>query len=140
MTQTDIQTVEERNRELVAEFMEVFGQGNVADILSYMSDGATWWVAGTMEGVSGTKDRAAFGEMLSGLAGLTETGAIKLTPLRWTCQGDRVAVETESYSKLKNGRVYNNLYHFVFEVRDGQIESIREYLDTEHTRAVFLAP
>jgi len=140
MAQTDAQTVEERNRELVTEFMEVFGQGDVAEILSYMSDDATWWVGGTMEGVSGTKDKAAFGEMLAGLAGLTETGAIILTPLRWTCQGDRVAVETESYSKLKNGRVYNNLYHFVFEVRDGRIRSIREYLDTEHTRAVFLAP
>ena len=49
-------------------------------------------------------------------------------------------METESYSKLTNGRVYDNRYHFLFEVRDGQIKRIREYLDTEHARAVFLAP
>ncbi len=140
MSQTETLSVEQRNRDVVAEFMEVFGKGNVDDILSYMSDSATWWVAGTMEGISGTKDKAAFGEMLSGLSSLTKTGAISLTPLHWTCQGDRVAVETESYSELNNGRVYNNLYHFVFEVRDGKIQSVREYLDTEHTRAVFLAP
>ena len=51
-----------------------------------------------------------------------------------------MAVETESYAELNNGRVYNNLYHFVFEIKDGKIHVIKEYLDTEHTRAVFLAP
>jgi ketosteroid isomerase-like protein len=133
-------SVEQDNKDLVTEFMEVFGTGNVDDILSFMSDTATWWVGGTMEGVSGTKNRDAFGEMLAGLAALTESGAIGLKPLAWTCQGERIAVETESYSKLNNGRVYNNFYHFVFEVRDGKIQSVREYLDTQHTYSVFLAP
>lgn len=133
-------TVEARNKQLVADFMSDFSTGDVTRILSYLSDSATWWVAGTLEGVSGTKAKAEFGEMLAGLSGLTVTGAIKLTPLAWTAEGDRVAVETESYSELKNGRVYNNLYHFVFEVRDGQIQSVKEFLDTEHTRAIFLAP
>ncbi|MFC4004127.1 nuclear transport factor 2 family protein [Prauserella oleivorans] len=133
-------TVEERNKELVASFMEVFSAGEVDKILSYLSDTATWWVAGNLEGISGTKNKKEFGEMLAGLSALTVTGAIKLTPLAWTAEGDRVAVETESYSELKNGRVYNNLYHFVFEIRDGKIERIKEFLDTEHTRAVFLAP
>ena len=49
-------------------------------------------------------------------------------------------METESYAEMTNGRVYNNLYHFVFVVRDSKIESVKEFLDTEHTRAVFLAP
>lgn len=133
-------TVEEQNKELVASFMEVFSTGEVDKILSYLSDSATWWVAGNLEGISGTKNKKEFGEMLTGLSALTVTGAIKLTPLAWTAEGDRVAVETESYSELRNGRVYNNLYHFVFEVRDGKIQRIKEFLDTEHTRAVFLAP
>jgi uncharacterized protein len=46
-------------------------------------------------------------------------------------------VETESYAKLKNGRVYNNLYHFLFIVRDGKIHQVKEYLDTVHTHEVF---
>lgn len=128
------------NKQLIAEFMEVFSAGDVDRILSYLSDDATWWVGGTMEGISGTKDKAGFGQMLAGISESTATGAIRLTPLAWTAEGDRVAVETESYSELKNGRVYNNLYHFVFVVRDGKITSVKEFLDTEHTRAVFLAP
>lgn len=133
-------TVEHMNKALVAKFMEVFSTGEVEKILSYLSDGATWWVGGNVDGISGTKDKTEFGEMLGGLSQLTKTGAIRLTPLAWTAEGERVAVETESYSELSNGRVYNNLYHFVFEVYDGKIHRVKEFLDTEHTRAVFLAP
>jgi len=128
------------NKRLVAEFMEVFSTGDVDGILDYLDDSASWWVGGTIAGISGTKNKAEFGKMLSGLAETTTTGAIRLTPLAWTAEGDRVAVETESYAELKNGRVYNNSYHFVFEVRDDKIHSVKEYLDTEHTRAVFVAP
>lgn len=138
-TEVGAESAEERNKQLVTEFMEVFGRGDVQDILSYMSENATWWVGGTMEGISGTKDRQAFGEMLSGISA-SVNGGIQLRPLAWTCQGERVAVETESYAELHNGRVYNNLYHFVFVVKDGKIECVKEFLDTEHTTAVFLAP
>ncbi len=131
---------EAQNKALVTEFMEVFSKGEVDEILEMMDDSATWWVAGTLEGISGTKDKKGFGEMLGGISEGCEGGAIRLTPLAWTAEGDRVAVETESYADVKNGRTYNNLYHFVFEVRDGKIQSVKEFLDTEHTAAVFLAP
>jgi ketosteroid isomerase-like protein len=133
-------SVETDNRQIVTDFMKVFGGGDVEKTLSFLADDATWWVGGTIDGVSGTRDKAAFAEMLSGLAAATRTGAISLKPLAWTAEGERVAVETESYSELNNGRVYNNAYHFLFIVRDGKIHEVREYLDTEHTRAVFLAP
>lgn len=132
-------TVEQWNKDLVDQ-LKVFSEGDINKILSCLSESATWWVAGNLEGISGTKNKQEFGEMLAGLSTLTKSGAIGLTPKAWTAEGDRVAVETESYSELSNGRVYNNLYHFVFEVRDGKIQSIKEFLDTEHTRAVFLAP
>jgi ketosteroid isomerase-like protein len=133
-------TLEENNKKVVTEFMEVFSAGDVHGILDSLTDDATWWIAGTITGISGTKDKAGFGEMLGGVAAGTKNGAIRLTPLAFTAEGERVAVETESYSELKNGRVYNNLYHFVFTVRDGKINSVKEYLDTEHATAVFVAP
>ncbi|GAA4678102.1 nuclear transport factor 2 family protein [Pseudonocardia yuanmonensis] len=132
--------LEEENKKVVTEFMEVFSSGDVTGILDSLTDDATWWVAGNIPGISGTKDKAGFGEMLGGIAEGTKTGAITLTPLAFTAEGERVAVETESYAELKNGRIYNNLYHFVFTVRDGKISSVKEFLDTEHTTAVFVAP
>jgi uncharacterized protein len=120
--------LEEENKKVVTEFMEVFSSGDVNGILDSLTDDATWWVAGNIPGISGTKDKAGFGEMLGGIAEGTTTGAIRLTPLAFTAEGERVAVETESYAELKNGRVYNNLYHFVFTVRDGKIASVKEFL------------
>lgn len=137
-TEAAARTQEEANKAVVTEFMEVFSRGDVDAILGFLTDDATWWVAGTIDGISGEKDKAAFGEMLGGLSTLTTAGAIALTPKALTAEGDRVAAETESYAEMSNGRVYNNLYHFVFELSDGRIRRVKEYLDTEHTRAVFL--
>ena len=133
-------STEDKNKALITEFMTVFSAGDVEGIMSYLADDATWWVAGRMPGISGTRTKDEFRQLLTGLADTTATGAIRLTPLAFTAEGERVAVETESYSELKNGRIYNNLYHFVFVVRDGKIHAVKEFLDTEHTTAVFLAP
>jgi hypothetical protein len=71
------------NKRVVAEFRQIFSSGDVDRIVDCLADGATWWVAGTIPG-------------LSGIGESPTTGAIRLTPLAWTAEGDRVAVETES--------------------------------------------
>lgn len=129
----------EHARNVVENFMQVFSRGNVEEILSCMTDDATWWVAGTLDGISGTKSKAEFGEMVGSISSGSVTGAITLTPQAWTVDPPRVAVETESFCELKNGRVYNNIYHFLFEVEGDKVRRVKEFLDTEHTRAVFLA-
>ncbi|WP_368680346.1 nuclear transport factor 2 family protein (plasmid) [Rhodococcus opacus] len=126
------------NKRLVEDFLNSFEEGNLDKILSFMSDDSTYWVGGNIPGVSGTKDKQSFGEMLGGFAENSKTGSIKLTPHTFTVQGDRVAVEAESYAEILNGRVYNNRYHFLILCRNGKIASVREYLDTEHVTEVFL--
>ena len=54
-----------------------------------------------------------------------------------TAEADRVAAEVESYAPLVNGKVYNNHYHMLFEIRDGKITVVKEYADTAHAREVF---
>ena len=95
-----------------------------------LADSATWWVAGSFP-LSGTKTKAQFGELMGGL-GAKIDGGLRLTPLGITAEGDRVAVEAESYGKMKNGKTYQNQYHFLFQVRDGKIQAVKEYLDTIH--------
>jgi ketosteroid isomerase-like protein len=61
-----------------------------------------------------------------------------VTPKGLTAEGDRVAAEVESYGETTTGKIYNNLYHFLFEVRDGKIQSVRGYLDTMHAKEVLV--
>ena len=63
---------------------------------------------------------------------------LKLTPKGITAEGDRVAVEAESYGQHANGKVYNNQYHFLIEVRNDKIQAVREYLDTMHANEVLV--
>jgi len=44
--------------------------------------------------------------------------------------GERVTVEATMAATLANGGHYSNDYCFVFELRDGLIHRIREYVDT----------
>jgi uncharacterized protein len=103
--------------------------------LGLMADGATWWVAGNFP-LSGTKSKTEFAALLEQIGGALPEG-IRLTPKGFTAEGDRVAVETESFARHSNGKIYQNQYHFLFEVRDGKIQAVREYLDTMHANDVF---
>ncbi len=130
----------ETNKTIVRDFLAVFSTGNVAGILDGLEDDATWWVSGRLQGLSGTYTKADLGPLLKGATALYTTGALRITPLEMIAEGNRVAVEAESYAELTDGRVYNNLYHFVFEIRNGRIARVKEYMDTDHANATFLLP
>jgi ketosteroid isomerase-like protein len=124
----------EENKKVVASLFEAINTGNGAALMNLLADSATWWVQGNFP-LSGTKTKAQFGELLGSL-GTKVDGGLRLTPLGITAEGDRVAVEAESYGKMKNGKVYQNTYHFLFTVRDGKIQQAKEYLDTIHANDV----
>jgi ketosteroid isomerase-like protein len=89
--------------------------------------------------MSGTYDKKGLGALLSEVTSVYENGALEVTPTAAVAQGDKVAVEATSHAKLKNGKVYQNAYHFLFEFRDGKILSVKEYMDTKHAYDTFYA-
>jgi ketosteroid isomerase-like protein len=125
----------EDNKALVTKFFTAFSAGRYDEVLAMLADDATWWVAGTTA-LSGTYPKAQFAELLGRVAPMAP-GGLRVTPKVMTAEGDRVAVEAESYAEFNNGRTYRNQYHFLMVVRDGKFASVREYLDTEHVTATF---
>ncbi len=87
--------------------------------------------------MSGEMDKNGIGELIGTVTGTIPEG-MKLTPTGWTAEGDRVALEMESYGKKANGTVYYNHYHFLVTVADGKITTLREYMDTYHVKQVFI--
>jgi ketosteroid isomerase-like protein len=124
----------EQNKQTVKDFMEAFGSGDVDRTMAYLADDATWWVAGNF-GLSGTYPKKEFEQLLSGVSATCKM-PISLTPKAFTAEGDRVAVETESYTETNKGGVYNNFYHFLFVLRDDKIVQVKEFLDTMHANEI----
>lgn len=129
----------DENKAIAARFAEVFSTGDVDAILELLHPDAVYWVAGQIEGMSGDYTREEFGDLLRGVTGAYTTGSLEITPLSSIAEGDKVAVEAESYGELHNGRIYRNRYHFLFQIRDGVIISVKEYMDTKHAWDTFYA-
>jgi ketosteroid isomerase-like protein len=54
-------------------------------------------------------------------------------------EGDWVVVESEGTGSFQNGRPYRNRYAIVFEIVDGRLRTIREYMDTGHMASMLSA-
>jgi len=127
----------EDNKKIVERFWTAFSATDIETASSLISDdGFTWWIAGKPGKfpLAGKRSKAEFFDLLKGVAGNSENG-LKVTPLAWTAEGDRVALEAESYGVF-GGKVYNNFYHLLHIVRDGKIQSVKEYMDTMHANEV----
>lgn len=127
----------EENKAVAAELLEAFSRGDVPGMVALMTDDATWWVGGRIDGLSGTYGRDEFAALVEGAKAAYKTGALKIWPTGMVAEGDKVAIEAESHAELHNGRVYSNLYHLLVTVREGKIAAVKEYCDTLHMKQVF---
>ena len=131
----------EQNRELVRRFFDCFSTNDVATALSFLSDDATWWIAGRPEQLpaAGSYSKEKIARLFQTMAGQLP-GGLKMTIKDLIAEGDRVALEVESLGQLQNGRVYNQQYHFLITIRDEKIYAVREYLDTQHVFSIWFQP
>jgi hypothetical protein len=131
----------EHNKTLASEFFARFSANDIAGALDTMADDATWWIAGKPElsSAAGVHSKEQIARIFYNMAGQLKDG-LKMTVKSVIAEGDKVAVEIESYGELRNGRIYNNEYHTSMTIRDGKISEVREYLDTHHVFATWFQP
>jgi ketosteroid isomerase-like protein len=127
----------EQSKATVEKFMRTFSEGDIDGVAAGLADDAEWWVQGSIEGLSGSYSKAEMIAALPTFKTLYKAGALELRPQSMIAEGNRVAVEAEGFAELNNGRVYNSLYHFVFEVDGDKVTAVKEYLDTHHAHAIF---
>ena len=128
------------NRALAEELFARLSAGDVAGALATMAEDATWVAAGRREllPAAGTYTKQRLERLFKAMLGQLK-GGLKMTVKGMIADGDKVALEAESYGELQNGRIYNQHYAFVIEFRGGKISAVREYLDTQHAHAVWYA-
>ena len=121
------------NEQFICDFMgSISTQGFRAAIKRYVSPNVVWWVTGAGE----IQDKLdAIAEMFESTL---ENGlGFKMTILGMLSEGDKVAAEVQGYGKLTDGAIYDNFYHFLFQIHDGKIVRVREYLDTKHVDQIY---
>ncbi|MFI5783257.1 nuclear transport factor 2 family protein [Nocardia sp. NPDC051570] len=127
------------NKELVGRFFELFTGGRPEEASALLSDDVTWWTNGEpgRNIWAGTINKIQMIDSFNTFPSIFPNGLV-VTPVGFTAEGDKVAMEAESHAEVVNGKNYSNQYHFLIEVRDGKIHSIREYMDTQHVTDTFV--
>jgi uncharacterized protein len=128
------------NKQLVADFFARFSANDVAGALDTLADDMSWWIAGKpgAQPASGVHDKAWIGRLFERMTGQLD-GPMRMKVEGLVAEGDRVAVEVKGHGRLRDGRLYENEYHFLITLRDGKIRAVREYLDTQHVFATWFA-
>jgi uncharacterized protein len=128
----------EENKQIATDLFARFSAGDVAGALDLLSDDATWWIAGELEGgfAAGEYTKEQITRLLRNMLRQLK-GGLEMTVHSLVAEGNKVAAEVSSYGELHNGKVYRNQYHFALTVRDGKISKVREYLDTKHVEATW---
>lgn len=88
---------------VVADFLAAFSRGDVEAVVNRMTEDATWWVSGTIQGMSGTYARLELATLLEGVKQVYKQGALQIAPLSMIAEGDKVAVEAEFLRNCRTG-------------------------------------
>ncbi|MBV8359026.1 MAG: nuclear transport factor 2 family protein [Deltaproteobacteria bacterium] len=125
----------EENKKVVFGFVEALLNGDIEAARATLADDATWWIPGSLP-VSGTHygKKAIFDDFMSRVP--FQPGSVSIQIRNALGEGEFVAVEWTTRAKTIKGSDYENSYNYLFEIRNGKIQSVREYLDTLYAKEV----
>ncbi len=109
------------NHQLVRDFFVAIASGDLPDNL-VTDDMAAWTLT------SGDTSKARFAGGVKLLAAIFN-GSLVYTMDSITAEDDRAVAECQSSGKLVDGQEFHNHHVFLFEIRDGRISSVREYMN-----------
>jgi uncharacterized protein len=123
------------NKQVVREFLQALGTGDAPRMMPLLADNIEAVAMGTCL-MSGTRNKE---QILSTLGLLSQSvkNGIDFKILHLTAEEDRVAAEVAGSSTMVTGGPYNNNYHFLFFIRNGQIYKIKEYFCTKLVEDTF---
>ena len=127
----------EENKAVVREYFRRVGAGD-PEVPSLFADDVTWWVprSSPLGGVHRGKPAV--------LALMSQGVDLYQPPLRveieeMVAERDWVCVQLVIEAKSAAGLPYRNDYHFAFQLRDGRIAAVREYVDTQYAAETLFA-
>lgn len=119
------------NRQLMERVFTGLAAGDSRPLVEHMADDFRWTIAGASRW-SRTWDgkQAVTGELFK-LLREKIADRVRTRPQRFIADGDYVVVEARGDNVTRAGERYENEYCFVFRIRDGKLQQLTEYADTE---------
>ncbi len=126
------------NERLAIQFFTTLSAGDLEGVRALLHEEATWKTmvkdipgAGVHAGRTGIVDK-----FLLPIRGMFKPGNPKLLVDTIASNGPLVISETRGEGVFANGREYANNYCWAFEMKDGKVFAIREYMDSLYVSRV----
>jgi len=127
------------NERAVVDFFAALSSGDLQRLAAYLHADLSWTAmiveipgAGRHEG----RDKI-LNEFLGPVRGAFAPGDPKVHIDSMISSGDLVMTETHATGKRADGKDYFNRYAWAFELRDGKIAHVREYMDSLYVARFF---
>ena len=127
----------EPNKQVAVDFLRASAVHDAKRFGELMTDDATYWTCGKphLFKHAGEKSKETICAYMATPS--IFVGGVDVTFGAITAEDDRVAVEAETRGVMPDGRVYTNVYHYLFTFRDGKILRVKDYLDTQAAAEFF---
>ncbi len=118
------------NKKIINDFFSCMNEQKLKEGFELLHENLSWWILGNIP-VSGYYDKRKISLGLKMLHRNFDEFKFSLSTM--TAEENRVSVIMESNGTRKsNQKKYNNHYHFLISITDGQISDVKEYFDTVH--------
>ena len=128
----------ESNRKLVLEWVEALSVGDADRLCAMYDANLAYYVVGTWP-LGGHFGREFMEQNCRDIFRVFPDG-LKFTVERVICENDWACLEMRSEGTHISGRTYANHYTYWFEIKNGWITQLKEWLDTLHANDVLCGP
>jgi ketosteroid isomerase-like protein len=131
-------TAANANEQLVLDFFQVLSSGDLERLRGFYHDKSVW--EPKVKGIAGAGRHVGMDiidTFLAPVRGLFRPGDPKVHVQKIFSAGPMVCVESTSTGETADGKAYDNDYCWVFEIFDGKIDAMREYMDSHYTAKLF---
>jgi uncharacterized protein len=127
----------EQSEQVVVDFGDAVARRDFARLAELLADDVGYEICGIEMPGAGVFDKRTILERFPEVLSLFEDGGPTMTITRMFHDGDWVIAESTGAGRFRNGTEYDNRYIIVYEIVDGQIRTVREYMDTQHGAVLF---
>ena len=128
------------NKQLMERVFAQMAEGDGQPFMDALADDARWTVIGSGPWSRTYEGKQAIVDQLMRPLFRQFADQYRAHATRVIAEGEVVVVEARGQATTRSGKAYNQTYCYVFELEDGRVRALTEYIDTELVSQVLETP